>query len=52
MDILDNKLILSGISLILGAFIKTLFDKIMNKTKIIYYYVNSVIRSNSPEWEC
>lgn len=51
MDILENKLILSGISLIIGAFLKTLLDKIMNKTKTIYYYVNTdkiALSNNDP----
>lgn len=51
MDILENKLILSGISLIVGAFLKTLLDKIMNKTKTIYYYVNTdkiALSNNDP----
>ena len=40
MDILENKLILSAISLVGGIFLKTLIDKILNKTKTIYYDVN------------
>lgn len=51
MDLLENKLILSVISIIIGAFFKTLLDKIMNKTKIIYYYVNTdkiALSNNDP----
>lgn len=40
MDIFENKLILSAVSLIGGIVLKTLVDKILNKTKTIYYEVN------------
>lgn len=48
---IENKLILTGISLIIGAILKTLIDKILNKTKIIYYHVNTekiALSNNDP----
>lgn len=38
---MENKLLLSAISLLLGIIIKTIIDKVLNKTKIVYFTVNT-----------
>ena len=48
---MENKLFLSAISLLLGIIIKTIFDKVLNKTKIVQFTVYTdriAISGNDP----
>lgn len=58
---IENKLVLMAISLVTGIVLKTIVDKILNKTKIIYFTNNTervAVSNNDPiygnikvEWE-
>lgn len=41
MEILENKILLSAISLLVGAVLTSIVNKILNKTKTIFYTVNT-----------
>lgn len=51
MEFLNNKFVLSTLLVVVGIALKTFFDKVLNKTKKIYYTVNServALSANDP----